>query len=126
MTTQHDKASGFQFTIASLFTITTVAAVCFVIAFALPPGIAGPANFVFVLVGTAGWVALIVYGSGNTRAFAIGATLPPAVMSFHYMAHGFWVVVDGVEWTMFVTVPWVASVMAGLLCVYVRVKNRGQ
>ena len=112
----------------ALLVAITVAAVCFTIAFSFPLVISLLANLVFVVIGTAGLTALVVYSSGNTRAFAIGAIFPQGMMLALFITNGTesiaGIPVDALGTPTVVIVPWIASVLAGLLCVGVRIENR--
>ena len=73
----------FQFSLGTLFWITTVTAIMFAVSFRVPAVVAIPLMlFISVALLPAVWTTVIVYGRGYQRSFSIGAVFPSGVLMF--------------------------------------------
>jgi hypothetical protein len=80
----------FQFSLATLYFLTTVLAIILSVCFAIPNWLAGILVVLLMLVVPAALVVYITYGSGRLPAFCIGAIFPSGVclIGFQWIGPG--------------------------------------
>lgn len=139
----------FQFSLATLFVLTTALAVGFGVCFAVPASFAGVFVFILILILPAVAVVAMKYGTGSLPSFCIGALFPLSMclagllfdptlrsllnrMQGHYglsqephawQAIGDWLVIVAVmgnDWRAMAVTSWFVAALVGLICVGVR------
>ena len=107
---------ALQFSLRSIFVLTTIVAVIVTILYAVPDPAATPAMLVMFIVWASVLVQIIVFSRGHLRTFAIGAAAP-AVIAVTAMAFWIgWFVVVAIEMQPAVEV----SELGTKLAVYLR------
>jgi hypothetical protein len=137
----------FQFSLATLFFLTTVLAVILGVCFAIPNWLAGTLVILLMLVVPAVLVVSIKYGSGRLPAFCIGAIFPSGMCLIGFLMDGHWTSLleamrgygaaapdawtaigewlnvtsqMGRFWRPMAVTSWIAAVFIGFVCVGMR------
>ena len=72
-------ARRFQYTLRTLFALTTAAAIACAVFFTLPPWVSVVAAVCVIISMPAVLTVMLIYGRGYTRTFCIGALFPAGV-----------------------------------------------
>ena len=116
-----------QFSLFSMFVVTTaVAAVCSLV-FSMPAVVAVPLLVLFSVTLAAVLITVVIYGRSYQRTFCIGAVVPFGVLLLSLGFGGIVIVMDGPGprgdgfWCRLGLVGvWVSSIFVGAICVGVR------
>lgn len=118
-----------QFSLRSIFVVTTVAAIVLTLLFQVPDPLAVPVLLFATIAFPAVLVTILIYGSGYQRTFSIGALFPLTILLLLLVFAQ-----SGVFASSALTLPfdepvlfrtsvgafWLSSVVIGLLCVATR------
>jgi hypothetical protein len=126
--TAPDGPPRFQFSLFSMFVVTTAVAITCSLTFSMPVLVALPGFVLVSMIVTAVLITVIVYGRGYQRTFCIGAVVPFGVLLF---ALAFDMVIlfldgppgprgDALAFRLTVVGFWASSILAGAICAGVR------
>ncbi len=77
---QRPNRSSSQFSVRALLIATAIVAMLCFIFFTLPAWVGGLLLFITILLSLPATLAALVYGTGRTRAFAVGASAPTCII----------------------------------------------
>ncbi len=120
---------SLQFSLSSMFLVTTAVAVVCSLTFSMPAVVALPLLVLSSVILAAVLITLIIYGRGYQRTFCIGAVVPFGVLLLTLAFTGAIVFFDGPSSRgyrlslvprLVVVGFWMSSILVGAICVGVR------